>query len=95
MKLEKARISVQVQPNAKRNELLGFRDGVLYLKIAAPAVQGRANTGLIEYLAEVLGLPKSRITVEKGAASRRKLVDISGTDPEAVRRLIETYAENR
>ena len=42
------RITVQVQPNARVSEVLGFEDGILHVKIAAPPVKGKANKGLIK-----------------------------------------------
>ncbi len=86
---EEARLVVQVRPNARRNEVLDFREGVLYLKIAAPPVKGRANQQLIELLGEILGVAKSRIIIEKGKTSRRKLVSISGMDEAKVNSLIK------
>ena len=70
-------ITLQVQPNAKRNEVLGFRDGVLHLKIAAPPVKGRANKELVQFLSQLLGVSRSSIALEKGATSRRKVIAIS------------------
>jgi len=76
MKLVK--ISIQVHPGAKKNEVLRFQEGVWHLKIAAPPVEGKANKELIEFLSDVLGVSKSNITIEKGATSRRKLVVVVG-----------------
>jgi len=82
------KITVQVQPNAKRNEVLGFEDGVLKVKIAAPPVKGRANKELIAFLSQLLNVSKSSITLEKGATSRRKLIGISGlSQAEVAKRL--------
>ena len=71
-------ITVHVQPNTRRNEVVGFEDGVLRVKIAAPPVKGKANKELIEFLSELLGVSKGSVTIEKGANSRNKVVSISG-----------------
>lgn len=73
-----------VQPNARRNEIKGFREGILYLKIAAPPTEGKANRELVTYLSEILGVAKSLISVEKGQKVKKKLVSISGLDLERV-----------
>jgi len=73
-------ITVQVQPNARRNEVLGFEDGVLHLRIAAPPVKGEANRQLIDFLSRLLGVSKGSIAIEKGLASRKKVVAIEGLD---------------
>jgi len=78
LRLKETNITVQVQPNARCNEVLGFEDGVLKVKIAAPPVKGRANRELIEFLSQLLKVSRGSITLEKGAASRRKVIGVSG-----------------
>jgi hypothetical protein len=51
---------------------------VWHLKIAAPAVEGKANKELVEFLSEILSVSKSRITIEKGATGHRKLIALEG-----------------
>jgi uncharacterized protein (TIGR00251 family) len=67
-----------VQPNAARNELAGFSEGVLRVKVAAPPVRGKANQELIAFLAQKLGLSKGDLTILKGHTSRSKLIFIAG-----------------
>lgn len=71
-------IPVHVQPNARRNEVLGFEDGVLRVRIAAPPVKGKANKELVDFLSKLLGVSKGSITIEKGLTSRRKVIAIYG-----------------
>ena len=73
-----AKILVQVHPGAKRNEVLRFENGIWHLKIAAPPVEGKANKELVDFLSEVLDVSKSRISIEKGAASHKKLIAVEG-----------------
>jgi len=73
-----ARIVVKVQPNATQNEVVRFADGVLYVKVAAPPVRGKANTELINLLSRELRVAKSSIRIEKGVTSRRKLIVVEG-----------------
>ena len=88
MNTNQTNITVQVQPGARRNEALGFEDGVLKVKIAAPPVKGRANKELIAFLSQLLNVSKGSITLEKGAASRRKLIGVSGlSQAEVAKRL--------
>ena len=82
------KISIQVHASAKKNEITRLENGVWHLKIAAPPVEGKANKKLIEFISEVLGVSKSRITIEKGVTSHRKLIMIDGlTDAEVTKKL--------
>jgi uncharacterized protein (TIGR00251 family) len=67
-----------VHPSAARNELAGFSEGVLRVKVAAPPVRGKANQELIAFLAQKLGLSKGDFTILKGHTSRNKLISIAG-----------------
>jgi uncharacterized protein (TIGR00251 family) len=73
---------LHVYPNATRNELVGFWEGVLRLKVAAPPVKGKANKELIAFLAQKLGLRKGDLTILKGHSSRNKLISIAGLSRE-------------
>lgn len=79
---------MRVYPNAARNELAGFSEGVLRVKVSAPPVKGKANKELIAFLAQKLGLPKGDLTIIKGHTSRNKVMAIAGlTQEEIARRL--------
>jgi len=95
MKAEKTTIWLRVQPNANRNELLGFKDGVWQLKIAAPPVKGRANQELIGFLSDILGISKRHLTIEKGFTSKQKAIGISGLTPDQVREQLSRLATNK
>jgi uncharacterized protein (TIGR00251 family) len=69
---------LKVTPNAARSEITGETDGVLYVKVAAPPVKGKANRELIVLLSQVLGVKKSAIAIVKGQTSRNKVVTIEG-----------------
>lgn len=75
---ETASVSVAVHPNAGRNEVLGFEEGVLRVRIAAPPVKGRANRELIDFLSKRLGVSKGSVTIVKGLTSRKKVIAIEG-----------------
>jgi len=67
-------IRLKVVPNAKRNE---FKNGKVYL--TAPAVEGKANRALVEFLAEHFGVKKREIKIIRGLKSRNKVVQIPST----------------
>ena len=68
--------------------ITGVADGRLRVRLAAPAVEGRANDELIRFLAERLGVRRRDVRVAAGTRSRRKLVRVTGvTLAEAKHRL--------
>jgi uncharacterized protein (TIGR00251 family) len=75
-----ARISIRLQPRARRDELVAVRDGVLLARVAAPALDGRANRALCRFLGKRLGVAPSRVTIIRGQHSRDKLVEVDGID---------------
>ena len=79
-------LTLHVQPNARRSGIVGLHGDALKVRIAAPAVDNRANAALVEFLSETLGVPKSAIAIRHGATGRRKSVEITG-GPELAARL--------
>lgn len=75
---EPARIVVRVQPNASENEVIRFKDGVLFMRISALPIKGKANQELIKFLSDILGVSRSHLTIEKGITSKRKVIGVSG-----------------
>jgi uncharacterized protein (TIGR00251 family) len=81
-------LELKVIPHAPRDEVTGWMGAALKVKIHAPALEGRANDALAEFLAERLGLPRRAVTLVRGGKSRHKVMRIDGlTLPEARRRL--------
>ena len=82
------KISLRVQPNAARNELVDFTNGVLKVKVAAPPFKGKANEELIVFLSEILGISKGSLNIVTGHTSRNKVVAIDGlSQDEIIKRL--------
>ena len=79
-----ARISLRVYPSANRNEIAGFADGVLRVKISAPPTRGKANKELIAFLSRLLEVGKGSVSIIKGHTTRSKVVVIDGLSREAV-----------
>jgi uncharacterized protein (TIGR00251 family) len=83
-----ALIKVRVVPRASRDEVMGWQEDELRIRLKAPPVEGRANSALCRLLAARLGLPASAIEVVSGATSRTKLLRVSGLSREALRQLL-------
>jgi uncharacterized protein (TIGR00251 family) len=76
-----------VQPRASRNEILGYKNDLLCLRVTAPPVDGEANQLVRQILAEALGIPPSRVEIIKGERGRRKKVRILGAAPDQLANL--------
>ena len=78
-------LALKAIPNAPRNEVVGWLGDALKVKVHAPALEGRANDELCEFLADRLQLPRRAVTLARGDKSRQKVIRISGLDLPAVR----------
>lgn len=83
-------LELKVIPNAPRNEIAGWLGTALKVKVHAPALEGRANDELLDFLADGLGLPRRSLTLLRGDKSRQKLVRITGLDAAAVKSRLPT-----
>ncbi|MDD5486060.1 MAG: DUF167 domain-containing protein [Dehalococcoidales bacterium] len=83
---ENYRLSLKVIPNARVNEVTGIRDGIIQVKINASPIEGKANSELVKYLADLLEIPKSNISILRGHTSRNKTIEIAGRDSEEISR---------
>ena len=71
-------LAIKAIPNAPRSAVVGWLGEALKVKVHAPALEGRANEELCEFLADTLGLPRRAVTLVQGDKSRQKLVRIAG-----------------
>ena len=82
-----ATIRVHVVPNAKIDKVVvGEHAGAIKIRLRAPAVEGKANAALVDFLAKRLKVPKRTIVLLRGHKSRDKLVRIDGLSEEELRR---------
>lgn len=79
------RLRLRVVPNAKRSEVVGAHGDAIKLKIAAPALEGKANEELVEFLAARLGIPRRSVTLVSGEKSRDKVIAIEGLEEAVVK----------
>jgi uncharacterized protein len=72
------RVHVLAQPRASRDAIVGVHDGQLKVALTAPPVDGEANAALVAFFAKALRVPKRRVSLVQGEASRRKTVLVEG-----------------
>jgi len=75
-------LAVRALPGAKKTEVLGvYCEGEkarLKIRVQAPAIEGRANSALIAFLAEAFALPKNKVEIVSGELSRSKVFLLRG-----------------
>ena len=76
-----SQLVVRVTPNARRSEILGWGADekgrpVLLIKLAAPPVDGKANTELVRFIAGCLECSKSQVQLVRGEGSRQKVLEV-------------------
>ncbi len=69
-------IHVKTIPNSKRVEIRKLGEGRYSVRLDKPAVDGKANSRLIELLADYFDVPKSSVDILKGLGGREKIVRI-------------------
>lgn len=70
---------LHVQPGAKRSEVSGLHGDALKIRLAAPPIEGRANEALQRFIAELFEVPLRNVELLRGAQSRHKMVQITGS----------------
>jgi len=78
-----ARIAVRVQPRAGRNEVAFVREGIVVVRVTAPALEGRANRAVCRVVAERLGVSPKQVAIVRGERHRDKVLEVSGVEQPA------------
>ena len=79
-------LRVHIIPNAKIDKVVGEHGHAIKINLRAPAVQGKASTALLRFLAEKLSVPRNAIVLERGERSRDKVIRIDGLSEGDIRR---------
>jgi hypothetical protein len=88
-------VKLRVQPRASRDEIVGWQDGTLRVRVTAPPVEGEANRAVARLLARALGLAPSAVLVARGERGRDKLVKITGLGEDDVRSRLASLSPRR
>jgi len=74
-------LSVRVTPNAKRSAIDGLWNGMsVRIFLNAPAVDGKANEALVDFLSDVWHIKRKNITIVSGHTARNKILLITETE---------------
>jgi uncharacterized protein len=78
--MPRATLSVRVQPRARSETLVGLREGVIVVRVAAPPLDGRANDAVCRLLAGAIGVRANALTILRGERARDKVIAVDGVD---------------
>lgn len=83
-------LHIKAQPKAAKNQIVGLHGNPprLKVRIAAPPLDGRANTELLKFLAEVLKVPVSKLRFIRGETSKNKDILCEGISREIVKNIV-------
>jgi uncharacterized protein (TIGR00251 family) len=70
------RLTVKIQPGAKKSEIIGWEGDALKIRIAAQPIDGKANEALIAFLAKTWKLKRSDIMILHGTSGRLKYLEV-------------------
>lgn len=83
-------IKVRVIPNSSRNEVVSRIGSILRVKICAPAVEGKANVELCDFLSDFFEVRKSMVLLRKGERGREKTIEVCGRSEENLEEILDT-----
>jgi uncharacterized protein len=87
-------LAVRAQPGAKKTTIIGLygegSSAQLKIAVKAPPIEGRANSALLEFLAERFGIPKNSVELMTGELSRSKVFLLRGVTLQQVQELLES-----
>ena len=87
-------LAVRIMPRASRNQIVGvLNDGTIKVNLASEPADEVLNVELIGYIAEVLGVPKSRVEVVAGENGRDKLVSVMDMDVDTAHQRVLAHME--
>lgn len=82
-------LAVRVTPRASRNEIAEvLDDGTIKVRLASSPADNETNEALINFLSEILGVPKSQLDIVAGEVGRDKLVSVVDMDVETAHQRI-------
>jgi uncharacterized protein (TIGR00251 family) len=71
-------LPVQAHAGARKNGVLGVRNGMLRVAVTAAPEKGKANQAIVAILSEAVGVAKSSIKLVSGATSAKKQFLVMG-----------------
>ncbi len=80
-----AQLPVHVSPKSGRDEVVGWRDRELQVRVTVPPEAGKANIAACVLLAKAAGVPRTSVRVLRGESSRHKLLEFTSLEETQLR----------
>jgi uncharacterized protein (TIGR00251 family) len=71
-------LCIYCQPRASKTEIVGLHGDALKVRLAAPPVEGQANTELCQFFGDFFGVSRQDVQILSGKGARQKRVLIKG-----------------
>ena|SRR3989442_954880 len=84
-------LSIKVAPGASKTAIVGVEGDFVKIRLAAPPVDGKANRELIDYIAKLLSVPKSKVHIQSGLTSKRKVILVENGDAMKLREILSGF----
>ena len=81
-------LKLRIQPRSCRDAVVGEREGAVLIRLKAAPLEGEANAALERFLADRLGVPRSRVRLVRGLSGRNKQVAVEGFSGGQLRQLL-------
>lgn len=82
-------IKVKIIPKSKSNEIVGYENDLLKIRIKAAPEKNKANKELIYFLAKILKISQSEITILSGETSKIKKIQIENITMDDINKIIQ------
>lgn len=89
--MESLILNCHLQPNAKNTQWVGRHGESIKIRLQAPAVEGKANKALVEFLAKEFEVRKNQVSIISGEISRQKRVEI--TQPKNIPEQVTSFLQ--
>lgn len=86
-------LKIKVIPKASKSEIKGWKEDELVIRLAAVPEKGEANEELVRFLATILGIGKSKVTLVQGDKSRHKKICIDDGSLEEIKQKITSLLD--
>jgi uncharacterized protein (TIGR00251 family) len=87
-------LDVYVQPRASRTRVAGMHGSAIKICVTAPPVENKANQAVIDFIADLLGVSKSAVSIKSGSQGRSKKLLINNLALHEAQEILDRTIDN-